>query len=128
MSVAPSLLVVLPRLSGGGAERVSLNLISRLRARHQSVELLVFDRSGSLAVTLADEVPLHNLATISLRRSFFSLIKKLRILRPKVVFSPLGYVTLALLLISPPCLQELLSGFGRQICPPLVCPTTPIHG
>ena len=101
MSVAASLLVVLPRLSGGGAERVSLNLISRLRARHQSVELLVFDRSGSLAVTLADEVPLHDLATISLRRSFFSLIKKLRILRPKVVFSTLGYVNLALLLIRP---------------------------
>jgi glycosyltransferase involved in cell wall biosynthesis len=101
MSIPPSLLVVLPRLSGGGAERVSLNLISHLQMRHQLVELLVFDRSGPLIEALPNEVLLHDLATISLRRSFFGLIKMLRILRPKVVFSTLGYVNIALLLIRP---------------------------
>lgn len=56
MNSKRSYLFVLPDLSGGGAERVTLNLISSLRAQHSlNVDLFLFNRAGELYSEASEE-------------------------------------------------------------------------
>ncbi|MBT5229655.1 MAG: glycosyltransferase [Methylococcales bacterium] len=93
------ILFVLPVLSGGGAERVTLNLLSECHRQGIKAELLVFDLSGPLLPLIPDGVVVHNLKTISLRRSIVKLVQCIRKIRPQLVFSTLGYVNVALLAV-----------------------------
>jgi len=95
------ILFVLPRFSGGGAERVLLNLMIQLHQREASVQLVVFDDTGPLRMMLPESLPVDDLGTVSLRRSVIPLATYIRRTRPKIVYSTLGYVNLALLLFSP---------------------------
>jgi len=94
-----SILFLLPKFSGGGAERVVLNLLIALHSRNHSVGLIVFDIDGSLMPMVPDNIAVYNLNTLTLRRSVFLLVKKIRELKPKIVFSTLGYVNVTLLAI-----------------------------
>jgi glycosyltransferase involved in cell wall biosynthesis len=94
------ILFILPKFSGGGAERVTLNLLAELYNRGYSVGIVVFDSSGPLLSMVPDNVPVYNLNTYILRRSVVLLVKKIRELSPKAVFSTLGYVNVTLLAIS----------------------------
>ena len=83
----------MPSFSGGGAERVVLNLLRGLYNRGYPVEIIVFNKSGPLLTLLPVGVPIHDLGTITLRYSIVSLVKKLQQLKPKIVFSTLGMVS-----------------------------------
>jgi glycosyltransferase involved in cell wall biosynthesis len=101
-------LAVIPRPSGGGAERVALNLVNSISRRGVKVHLVVFDASGPLRIDISKGLKVHDLGTGSLTRSFFPLIALVWKLRPSVIFSTLGYVNLALLagkLILPACVR-----------------------
>ncbi len=89
---------ILPDLCGGGAQRVVVNLIIGLHRSGVAVEVIVFNKGGSLASNIPEGVTVHNLNTNSLRRSIFPLISKLRFLNPNVVFSTFGYLNIGLLL------------------------------
>ena len=91
------LLTVLSDLNGGGAERVTLNLLNNLATRGLRVGLLSFIGCGPLRQSLASSVEFHVLATDSLRRSLVPLVEAVRRLRPAVVFSTLGYINVATL-------------------------------
>jgi glycosyltransferase involved in cell wall biosynthesis len=95
------LLAVLPEFSGGGAERVALTLVNNLAARGRHVELLVLNRTGPLRSLLDPSVRLHDLGRLRLRTAILPLFRELRRLRPRIVYSTLGYVNLALLLMQP---------------------------
>jgi glycosyltransferase involved in cell wall biosynthesis len=90
---------ILPRFSGGGAERVILNLLTELYLRHNPVCIIVFDSSGPLLSKVPKGVPVYNLGTIKLKYSIIHLIKKINQIQPKVVFSTFGYINVALLAI-----------------------------
>jgi glycosyltransferase involved in cell wall biosynthesis len=94
-----SILFLLPRFSGGGAERVTINLLTGLHNRGHLIEIIVFDKSGPLLSMVPANVLIYNLGTITLKRSIVPLIKKIRQLKPKVIFSSLGYINVALLSI-----------------------------
>ena len=91
------ILFLLPCFSGGGAERVVLNLLIGLHNHNHLVEIIVFNDDGPLLSMVPDGVLVHNLGTGSLRNSIIPLIKKLWKLRPGIIFSTLGYINLALL-------------------------------
>ena len=91
------LLFILPLFSGGGAERVTLNLLAELHLRDHLVSIVVFNRTGRLLSMVPDEVPIYDLGTDSLKKSIIPLIRMIRILKPKVVFSTFGYINVALL-------------------------------
>mgnify|MGYP006411490519 FL=1 len=97
--VNKDIIFILPRLSGGGAERVTLNLLKELHYLSYSVGIIVFEKSGPLAAMLPNEVAIYDLKGRSLKRSIIPLIKSLHQLHPKVVFSTLGYINIALLAI-----------------------------
>jgi len=42
------ILFVLPKFSGGGAERVTINILTELSRRGHTVEIIVFDKGGEL--------------------------------------------------------------------------------
>ncbi len=93
----PILLAVLPDLNGGGAERVTLNLLNSFAVRGFRVGLLSFLDCGLLRQILAPAVERHVLGTGSLRRSLVLVAGAVRRLRPAVVFSTLGYINVAIL-------------------------------
>lgn len=80
---------------------MTLALVNGLAARGRHVELLVFGRAGPLASLLDRSVRLHDLGQPRLRSACLPLLWHLRELRPRVVYSTLGYVNLALLLMRP---------------------------
>ncbi len=92
-------LFVLPKFSGGGAERVTLNLLIELHNRGHSVGILVFDLSGPLLPLVPNSVTIYNLGTLKLRYSVISLVKKIHKINPEVIFSTLGYINMAILAI-----------------------------
>ena len=65
------------------------------------MQLVVFDDTGPLRMMLPESLPVDDLGTVSLRRSVIPLATYIRRTRPKIVYSTLGYVNLALLLFSP---------------------------
>jgi glycosyltransferase involved in cell wall biosynthesis len=91
------LMAVLPDLNGGGAERVTLNLLNGLAAGSVRVGLLSFLGRGPLSQFLSSSVESHVLPTGSLRRSLGPVVAAVRHFRPTVVFSTLGYVNVAIL-------------------------------
>jgi len=93
----PSVVFLLPRFSGGGAERVAINLLTGLHSRGHLVKIIVFDKNGPLLSMIPDDIPIHTLGTFKLRNSIISLIKEIRRLKPKIVFSTLGYINVTLL-------------------------------
>lgn len=94
------IIFLLPCFSGGGAERATLNLLIGLKDLGYSVGIIVFNKGGPLLSMVPVDVPIYNLYTLTLKRSIGPLIKKLRQLKPKVVFSTLGYINVTLLIIS----------------------------
>jgi len=90
---------IFPRFSGGGAEKVAINLLTGLHNYGYSVSIIVFDKDGELLPLVPNDIMIHNLSTFTLRRSIVPLIKKIRRIKPKVVFSTLGYVNVSILAI-----------------------------
>jgi len=93
------ILFILPLFSGGGAERVVLNLLAELHCHNYHVGIIVFNRNGRLSSLVPDGVPIYNLNTNTLRRSIVPLVRTIYKLRPKVIFSTFGYINVALLSI-----------------------------
>ena len=94
------ILFILPLFSGGGAERVALNLLAELHNRGHLVGIIVFDKNGPLLSMVPNNVQIYNLNTGSLKNSVVPLVRKIRQLSPKVVFSTFGYINVALLAIG----------------------------
>lgn len=94
---------LLPSLVAGGAERVVVQLASALAAgdRAMRVDLIVFESGGPLTPLIGSGVELHDLATVSLRRSLLPALKRLRGLGPDVIFSSMLHVNLPLLAARP---------------------------
>ena len=88
---------LLPDFKGGGAQRVSTNLIIGLNKKGYEVGVIVFNKKGPLLGQLPSSVTIYDLETKTFRRSIFPLIKKLKLLKPKLVFSTFGYINVGLL-------------------------------
>ena len=90
---------VLPSFDGGGSQRVLLSLLRHLDRRRFRPCLVVFTSEGPLADEVPDDVECLVLGRARLRHAAPALFFALRRLRPDVVFSTMGYVNLALLLM-----------------------------
>jgi glycosyltransferase involved in cell wall biosynthesis len=96
-AVPPRVAFVLPSFAGGGAERVALNLAGALdRARFAPV-VIALNGEGPLAAAVPPGLPVEILGRARLRQALPALIVALRRLRPSVVVSTFGYVSLGLL-------------------------------
>jgi glycosyltransferase involved in cell wall biosynthesis len=92
------LIFLLPVFSGGGAERVTLNILTGLHDSGYSVGIITFNKRGSLLSKVPYDIPIYDLGTITLKSSIIPLIKEIQKLKPRMVFSTLGYINVTLLL------------------------------
>ena len=90
--------LVLPSFGGGGAERVSLSLISGVT---EDAAVAVLDSRGPLRALAPKGMQIHDLGRPRLRRAWPALLRWVRSSRPAVVFSTFGHVNLALLAMRP---------------------------
>lgn len=80
-------LFLLPNLSGGGAERVSVILANLLSARNHRVSLIIVQQKGELFDYLNESVELHVLKQKKTIFSLLSVRRKILSLDPDVVIS-----------------------------------------
>jgi glycosyltransferase involved in cell wall biosynthesis len=92
--------IVLPHFSGGGAERVLLQVARGLDLKRFATTVVVLDGQGPYSKLIPSHVSVRDLSTPQLRAAFGSLRQTFREMRPDVVLSTLGYLNLGVLAAS----------------------------
>ena len=103
-------LIFLPHLIGGGAERVSVNIIKQLDRELFEVTLLVLSREHSVYDTAQLDVNLIELNASKTLYSLPKLRKAIREISPDIIFSTLfrAHIALYLCLLGLKCKAKLL--------------------
>lgn len=96
------LLVLLPTLQGGGAERVMLTLLRHFdRARFDLMLAVVDGRATDLAAELSPDVAFVDLSCTRVRDAVPSIVRLVRRWQPQLVLSTLSHLNLMLSLVRP---------------------------
>lgn len=93
------ILLVLPSLSGGGAERVMLTLSKFLNREVFEVYLVVIIKKGAYIDIIPDNVSIIYFNSSRVRYSFIKMIRLILDIKPKFVFSTLGQFNLMMAFI-----------------------------
>ena len=93
-----SILIILPSLAGGGAEKVTLSLLENLDKNIFVCNLILLNAHGPLKAKINSE-HIIDLKSQHFRHAFPSLIKTIRHIKPDVIFSTFPHITLPILLI-----------------------------
>jgi len=94
-------LLVLPSLGGGGAERVMVTLANHLDRSRFAPHIAVLEKSGPYVDSLPNDVPLHDLRAARVRHAVWSVLRLIWRLRPAVVLSNISHLNLMLLATRP---------------------------
>lgn len=81
------ILFFLPNLNGGGAERVTINIMRILNKNLFDVHLAMIRRDGPASEYLPKDITIHNLNVSRTLFSIYKLRKKIVELRPDIVYS-----------------------------------------
>ena len=93
-------LFLMPTLSGGGAERVTLTLLEHLdRSRFES-HLALVDAVGPLLKDLPTDIPLHDLKAGRVRRALPGILRVAWGLKPRVIHSAMVELNMATVLLK----------------------------
>lgn len=106
---APRVALLLPLLTGGGAERVTLNLIEGLHELGCEVHLVVFAVKGELVDAVPKDVLLVDLGSGRALTSPIPLVRYLRRERPDVLVGVEGHANL------PALLAKKLAGVNTKM-------------
>ena len=93
-------LFVLDNLSGGGAQRVAVNLANELAARGHLVRMVLFADKGELRRFLSPTIEMFNLGGQRARGSLWPLKRLIASLRPSAVLSFLPHVNILSILAT----------------------------
>lgn len=96
----PKVLLLIPRLRGGGAARVSRNLAQGLSGRCYEVHLAAVVEDGADPCRLPD-VRVHRLGHSRVRWGAPALIRLVRSLRPDAILSNMAHLNLLVLALRP---------------------------
>ena len=94
------ILFILPSFSGGGAERVLINILSYLHNCNYDVRIVVINSLGPLSKGLPKTIPIYDLRKSSFKYSILKLTYLIWRIRPKIIFSTFGYINIAILLLK----------------------------
>ena len=95
------LLLAIPHLGGGGAERVIANLARHLDPQRFEIHLLLFTDDGPGAEVPPEWVIVHRFGTSRVRDAWFRLLRLVRAERPDVILSGMAHLNFLLLLLKP---------------------------
>jgi len=91
---------ILPSLNVGGAERVTLSIIKALDKDKYTPILITFNSKGPLHKEIPSSVRLYSVEGMRLRYSIIRLVKLIVHLQADCIFSTLGYVNFAILILK----------------------------
>lgn len=93
--------IVIPSLRGGGAEKVMINIMSKLDRNKFDIVLILLKKEGPYIDLIPEDIFVIDLNSNRARSSVFKLLKELNKNRPNIILSTLGYLNLILLSIKP---------------------------
>lgn len=101
MTDRPTVLLLIPHLGGGGAERVIELLAQELNPGKYDLHLGLVTESSASSARIPPHVSLHCLGRRRVRTSVFSLIQLVRRVRPNVILSSMAHLNFLVLLLRP---------------------------
>lgn len=103
MHNAPKRIVfILPALNAGGAERVLITLMNNLDRSKFTPEFISFREDGPIKHLIASDIKIHSIGNHSkVYFGLFSLLKKLKQLKPDIVMTTMAHTNFAVLLLQP---------------------------
>jgi len=87
---------VIDRLIMGGAERMMVNILNYFVEDGKEVHLVIFSHMGALTDSLDERIVIHDLEMLSVAKGMPKCLKKLKSLKPDIVFSGTAHVNIAL--------------------------------
>jgi len=94
-----SILIILPSLASGGAEKVILSLVENFDKNLYNIKLLILCNDGPLK----PKINLDNIINLNTRRfrfAFVKIIKEIKFHKPDLILSTFPHITLPLLLFK----------------------------
>ncbi len=101
MHKRPRVLLLIPHLGGGGAERVTALLTGELSAQKYEIHLGLITEGGSEPEMVPARMNTHRLRARRVRSSAFSLLRLVRRIRPDVILSGMAHLNFLVLLLRP---------------------------
>jgi glycosyltransferase involved in cell wall biosynthesis len=101
MTERSRILLLIPHLGGGGAERVASIVASRLDPDKYDVHLGVITGTAAQAGSLPASVTVHVLGTQRVRKSALGIWRLVRRVRPHAILSGMAHLNLLVLLLRP---------------------------
>lgn len=95
------ILLVLPSLRGGGAERVMVTLLKHLDRERFELHLALVSKEGPYLKEVPPDVTVHDLNRKRVRHMFLPFIKLVWNVRPDTILSTLGHLNMALIALKP---------------------------
>jgi len=102
-----SILIILPSLAGGGAEKVTLSLLENLDSKFFVCNLILLNACGPLEAKINSE-HIIDLKKQRFIKAFPSLIKQIKNIKPDMILSTFPHITLPLLLIRKLFMQNTI--------------------
>lgn len=101
MNQRPRVLLLIPHLAGGGAERVTTLLTRGLSAEKYELHLGLITESALASDLVPSRVRIHALAAPRVRSAAFSLLQLVRTLQPDLILSGMAHLNFLVLLLRP---------------------------
>lgn len=101
MSTRPSVLLLIPHLGGGGAERVVARLTEGLDPDRFEVHLGLVTQRDAAGYGIPAWVVVHGIGARRIRWGAWGLLRLVRRLRPDVILSGTAYLNFVMLLLRP---------------------------
>jgi glycosyltransferase involved in cell wall biosynthesis len=101
MSQRIKLLLIIPHLGGGGAEKVTSELACRLDPGHFEIHLCLIAEDSPGAPSIPTWVRVHRFHSGRIRRAWFKLLKLVRAEQPDVLLSNMAHLNFLVLLLRP---------------------------
>jgi glycosyltransferase involved in cell wall biosynthesis len=95
------LMLIIPHLGGGGAERVVAQLARHLDPSHFEIHLALLTPDGPGAEPLLPRITVHCFHAARVRHAWLRLLRLIRAERPAVILSGMAHLNFLLLLLKP---------------------------
>ena len=101
MTERPRILLLIPHLGGGGAEKVTALLARGLSCEKYDLHLGLVTQAGAAADALPPWVTIHTFGAPRVRAGALPLLRLVRLLRPQVILSGMFHLNFLVLLLRP---------------------------
>ena len=129
MTERPRVLLLIPHLGGGGAEKVTALLARRLSAGKYDLHLGLVTQGSAAADGLAPWLTIHALGAPRVRAGALRLLALVRRLRPRVIVSGMFHLNFLVLLLRPffPSSTRVLVRQNGTVSAALASPHLPVY-